>query len=163
MWNSEEFEEFRIPLAGMDIVEHGAGSITDVGGVEFALGQLPDEPCVDRAERQLAGVGESAGTGYVVEDPRDFCSGEVCIDKQSRALLNQRLATVSAQALAEIGGAAVLPDDRVVHRHAAFAVPDDCRLALIGDADGGNVSWAGSQFVESFHSDRDLLGGELLR
>src|SRR5947199_9498455 len=124
MWNSEEFEEFSIPLAGVDIEEHGSRSIADVSRVEFALHQLPDEPGVDRAERQLAGVGESAGAGYVVEDPRDLCRGEVGVDKQSRTLLDQRLATFAAHVLADIGGAAILPDDCVVHRDAGFAVPD---------------------------------------
>ena len=45
---------------------------------------------------------------------------------------------VRLQPLAEVGGAAVLPDDRVVDRLAGLAVPDDRRLALVGDADRGD-------------------------
>ena len=44
------------------------------------------------------------------------------------------------QLVAEGGGAAILPDDGVVDRLAGLAVPDDGRLALIGDADGGDVA-----------------------
>ena len=45
--------------------------------------------------------------------------------------------TLVAQGLAHIGGAAILPDNRVADRLPASAVPDDGCLALIGDADGG--------------------------
>ena len=37
-------------------------------------------------------------------------------------------------------GAGVLPDDRVVQRPAGAAVPDERGLALVGDADGGEVA-----------------------
>ena len=40
----------------------------------------------------------------------------------------------------ELVGARVLPDDRVVDRLAGRAVPDDCRLALVGDAQRGDVA-----------------------
>ena len=40
---------------------------------------------------------------------------------------------------ADAGGAAILPDDRVVDRLAGRAVPDHRGLALVGDADGGDV------------------------
>ena len=42
--------------------------------------------------------------------------------------------------IAEIRGAAVLPDDGVVDRLAGGAVPEHRGLALIGDADAGDVS-----------------------
>ena len=37
------------------------------------------------------------------------------------------------------GGAAVLPDDGVMDGRAGFAIPDDGRFALVGDADGGDI------------------------
>ena len=43
------------------------------------------------------------------------------------------------QSGADIGGAAVLPDDGAVHRLARGAVPHHGGLALVGDADGGDV------------------------
>jgi len=45
-----------------------------------------------------------------------------------------------AQARAEISGAAVLPDNRVMDRPAGLAVPDKRRFALVGNADGGNIA-----------------------
>src|SRR2546427_10182877 len=53
--------------------------------------------------------------------------------------MNDPLATLCLQLCAEICGPAVLPDDGVVNRLAALAVPDDGRLALIGDADARQV------------------------
>ena len=47
-----------------------------------------------------------------------------------------------AQRVADGGGAAVLPDDGVVDRPAGGAVPQHGGLALVGDADGGNVGGA---------------------
>ena len=41
--------------------------------------------------------------------------------------------------LAEVGGAPVLPDDRGRDRPPRGAIPDDRRLALVGDADGDDV------------------------
>ena len=43
------------------------------------------------------------------------------------------------QPRADVGGAAVLPDDGVVDRLAGLAIPDDGGLALVGDADRGDV------------------------
>ena len=43
---------------------------------------------------------------------------------------------------ADVGGAAVLPDDGAVHGRAGGAVPHHGGLALVGDADGGDVACA---------------------
>src|SRR5262245_61438546 len=40
---------------------------------------------------------------------------------------------------AKIGGAAVLPYEGAMDRLAGFAIPDNNRLAMIGDADGGDL------------------------
>src|SRR6185295_14999331 len=53
----QEFEEFVIPIAGGDVVEHGAGGVAGVGDVEGAAGEVPDEPGIDGAEGELAGGG----------------------------------------------------------------------------------------------------------
>ena len=49
---------------------------------------------------------------------------------------------LTPEALAEVGGATVLPDDRVVDKFARLAVPYDRCFALIGDADRGHVLWS---------------------
>ena len=46
--------------------------------------------------------------------------------------------TIGLELLAAGGGAAVLPDDRLVARHAGARIPQHDGLALIGDADRGD-------------------------
>ena len=58
------------------------------------------------------------------------------------ALAKQRLEAVGFEALADVGADAALPDDRGVDRSPGRALPDDGRLALVGDADGGDVAAA---------------------
>ena len=155
-WNLEQVEKLAVPRAGMNIEEHGAGGIADVGGMEFALRQFPDQPGIHGTEGEFAGLGEGAGAGDVIEDPGDFRRGEIGVDQQSGALLDQRLAAIAAKALAEIGGAAILPDDRVVDGLTGLAVPDDRGLALVGDADRSNVGGARSQLVEGLDALRRI-------
>ena len=104
-----------------------------------AARELPDQPAVDGAERQLAGLGPGARAGDVVENPRDLAAGEVGVDDQPGALANEVFVAVSFQAIAEICRPAVLPDDRVVDGLAGLTIPHDRGLALVGDADGGDV------------------------
>src|SRR6185503_9789580 len=52
------------------------------------------------------------------------------------ALLKQRRKPFRAHAIAVFGGAPALPHDRVMNRLAGLAIPDDCCLTLIRNADG---------------------------
>ena len=80
-----------------------------------------------------------ARAGDVVENPGDLRGAEIGIEQQPGLRLDHRLAAVGAELVADAGRAAILPDDRAVDRLAGRAVPDDDRLALVGDADGGDV------------------------
>ena len=124
----------------VDVEEHRARGVGRVGDVQPAAGQLPDQPGVDGAEGELAGLGLRARAGDVVEDPGDLGAGEVGVEHAGRSVADQRLrgrrrgarrrtAAVrrSCQTMALQIGSPVC------------AVPDDGRLALVGDADGGDV------------------------
>ena len=126
-------------------------------------GQLPDEPGVHGAERQLAGVGARARARHVVENPADLARGKIGVDEQAGLRLNRVAGAVGLQPLAVVGGAAVLPDDGVVHRLAGLAVPDDRRLALVGDADGGDVLRPDVRAAERLDRDADLRRPDFLR
>ena len=103
-----------IPGAGVNVEEHGARGVAGVGRVNSAAGELPEQPGVDGAEREFAGFGKRARAANVFENPGNLGGGEIGIDEQARALLDERAVTFAPEALAEIGGAAILPDDRVV-------------------------------------------------
>src|SRR5690606_5211597 len=72
------------------------------------------------------------------------------------AFLQQAVVALLAQLVAQRGGAAVLPDQRMRQRAAAGAVPDKGGLALVGDADGGHVGGRGAGVAQRLAGDVEL-------
>ena len=69
---------------------------------------------------------------------RNFVAGEVRIEDQAGLLVQPAL--VGLMVAAEVGGAAILPDDGAGQRCAPCrAIPQQARLALVGHADGRQV------------------------
>ena len=137
--NVQQLKQSLVPAQLMDIEEHRAAGIGVIGHVDTAARQLPDEPCVDGSEQQLAALGAFARTGDVVEQPLYFAAGEVRVRHKS-GLFADHVAVAFGNKLVDDGrGAAALPDDGVCNRLAGGLVPDDGGLALVCDADGGNV------------------------
>ena len=137
--NVEQRAQLRVPLAGVDVVEHGARGVGAVGHMHLAVGQLPQQPGVHRAEQQLAAVRQLTRSLHIVEDPFDFGAAEIGVELQTRFLRDQLRTALSFQRVAEVGSAAALPDDRVINRLARPLVPDDRGLALIRHADAGDL------------------------
>ena len=106
----------------------------DVDDVEPPARKPPCEPRIDRAETEFAPLGARACAGYVVENPADFGRREVGVENQSRLFADTLRQTASAQHVAVVGRAAILPHDRVVDGFRRLAVPYDGRLALVGNA-----------------------------
>ena len=142
----EQREQLVVPVAGLDVVEQRAAGIGGVGGVQLAAGQPPDQVGVDRAEGEFAALGPLARARHVVEDPVDLGAprnrGRAAARSCARPASHCRPASAARRCLR---GAPVLPDDGVVDRLAGRPVPDDRRLALVGDADGGDVAWPRSR------------------
>ena len=133
---------FVVPLHGVQVHQHGAGGVGDVGDVLAAVdtaGQVPDDPGVHGAEEDVAGLGALAQALDVVEQPAGLGTGEVGGQRQARLAAEAVLADVAAELLAEGVGAGVLPDDGVVDGLTGVLVPQQRRLALVGDADGLDV------------------------
>src|SRR5690606_13687477 len=99
-------------------------------------GEPPHQVAVDRPEGELAPLGPLARAGYVLEEPLELRAGEVRIENEAGLLANPGLAARGAELFAARGRASVLPDDGAMHGGAGLAVPEDRRLALVGDADG---------------------------
>ncbi len=135
----EQPEQFVVPRAGGDVVEHRTRGVARVGDVERALRELPDQPGVHRAEGELAARRAGARAGHVVQDPAELAGGEVGVDDQARLALDHPAVARLLPLVAEARGAAILPHDRVVDRLARAAVPHDRGFALVGDADGRDV------------------------
>ena len=104
-------------------------------------------PPVSRQIRKLSTVPNAswpasarrAQAGDVVEHPADLRRREVRVEHQAGARAQRRLVPRRLQLGAQRRGAPVLPDDRVADGPAVGAVPEQRRLALVGDADGGDA------------------------
>ncbi len=103
------------------------------------LRQPPQQIAIHGAEQQFAALGARARAGHVVENPGHLGAGEIWIDDQAGLAGDHRLMALGLESRAGLCGAAVLPDDGAVHGLTGDAVPHHGGLALIGDADGGNV------------------------
>ena len=92
-------------------------------------GQAGDQPAVD-------GAGRSVRWEFgMIEKPAQLGRREVRVDDEARGLTNLVLSTCRLQAVAFGRRPAVLPDDGVVERLEALAIPGDDGLALIRDPD----------------------------
>ena len=126
--------------------------------MDAAARQLPDEPRIHRAEQQLTALGALLRTGHMVEDPPNFCSREIGVRHKSRDGPNVLRQPVGAQPVAQGGRAAALPDDGRVNGAARGLFPDDGRLALVRDADGGDLRGVDAAARDGLHHDAVLAG-----
>ena len=149
--------------AGVDVEQQRARGVGGVGRVHLAAGQPPQQIAIDGAEHQLAALGPRPRAGDVVEDPGHFGAGEIGIDDQAGLGRDRGLVAFALQFGADVGGAAVLPDDGAMHGLAGGAVPHHGGLALVGDADGGDVFGRDASFLQRLAADGDGRGPDVLR
>ena len=103
-----------------------------------AAGQPGDQVGVHRAGHQRA-VGQPGTDGRLVGgEPGQLRAGEVRVKAQPGQLAHPEFVTRLAQLCADPGGPPVLPDDGAPRRRQRRRIPDDCRLPLVGDAQGGD-------------------------
>ena len=160
---AEQGKEFLVPTAGMNVEELGAGGIARVGDVKRAAGELPGEPGIDGAEGEFAALRPQPRIRDVTQYPRQLGRREVRIDHESRHRAHAPGESRCAQALALGGGAAVLPDDRVVHGDSRHTVPDDRGFALIGDADCADRVRPDARLFQRLACARELGAPDFLR
>jgi hypothetical protein len=161
--NAQEPQELVVPVLAMDVVEHGARGVGHVGRVHRAAGQTPEQERIDRAERQLAAFGGLPRACDLVEQPGELGRGEVRVDHQSGARAHQRIVAGRAERAAALGGAPVLPYDRAVHRLPARPLPQHHGLALVGDAERGDVGGLELRFGQGLVTDRERVLPDGLR
>ena len=137
----EDPEQLVVPLQRRQVHQHRPARVGHVGGVDAAVpaaGQVPDDPRVGVAEHRLAASRRVAHARHVVEDPLDLRARKIGRRRKAGARADH-LSLRLRQRVDDPIGPRVLPDDRVVPGLSGLRVPDDRRLALIGDADGGQV------------------------
>ena len=124
----------------MNVHQLRATGVGHVGDVQLSAGELVNQPAIDRAGCKFPRIGSVPQPRHVVEQPGELGARKVRIDHQTGFFREHRLAAVGLQPVAVTGGAAVLPHNGRVDRLAGLAVPDDDRFALIGNAQGRNVT-----------------------
>jgi hypothetical protein len=123
----------------MDVEEQRARRVARIGRMHRPAREVPNEPAVDGAEGKLAALGAFTQPRAVVEQPRELRPGEVRVEQQAGLAREERLVASLSQRVTSGRGASVLPDDGVGHGTSRAPVPEDRCLALVGDADGGDV------------------------
>jgi len=146
----------------VDIKKQRARGVAGVGQVAFATGQVPDQPGIDRAESQFPGLGFGAGARHVIQQPGQLGAGEIRVQHQSGLLPEGRFMPPGPEQVALAGGAPVLPDDGMVDRPAAGAVPDHGSFALVGDADRGDIGGGQAGPGNRLHRHSQLRGPDLV-
>src|SRR5215471_14981968 len=101
--------------------------------------QTPQQITIHGAEGELTARGALARVGNVVEQPSQLRSREIRVEQQAGFGAHQGFVTLILELGAEIRRPPVLPDDGAMQWAAAPTLPQQCRLALIGDADRSNV------------------------
>ena len=155
-------EEVVIPLQRVDVEEHRAGRVGIIRDMRLAAREFPDQPGIDRTEDELALLCSLLCTLDMVEDPADLRAGEIRIDRQARLVANLIHEPLGLERLGDRCGLAGLPDDGVVDRTARLLVPDHGRLALVRDADAGDVARDETGLLESFLHDSDHRAPDFL-
>ena len=75
--NVQRLEECVVPAAPVNVVEHGAGGVGGVGDMNGAVGELPPQPTVHRAEEKLSPPGPLPPGVDFVQDPFQLGGGKV--------------------------------------------------------------------------------------
>ncbi len=96
----------------------------------LALRQPPDQPAVHSAEAKLTTLRTRTNTLHLVQNPAQLAPRKVRIRQQASLRLDRHLMPIAAQLLTKLRRPPVLPHNRVVHRLARSAVPDQRRLPL---------------------------------
>src|SRR5262245_3390803 len=104
-----------------------------------AAGKPPKKKRIDGAESELALFGCRACTLHVVKHPGDLGGGKVWIKQQSGLACYFLFVAGPLQRLAMLGGAPILPYDRIVDGVAGLAIPNHRSLSLIGNANPRDV------------------------
>ncbi|KAG0922492.1 hypothetical protein G6F32_014644 [Rhizopus arrhizus] len=136
----QQRQQVVIPVQRVDVEQQRARGVAVIGHVRLATAEVPHQPAVDGAEQQFAALGPLLRALHVVEDPAHFGCGKIRIDQQAGTLAHQRLVAIGLQPLAEGVALPRLPADGVVDRLAGGAVPDHGGLALVGDAQRGDMA-----------------------
>jgi len=147
----------------MNVENHRATGIRDVGQVTLASCQFPNQPRIHRAKCQFSSFRFLPGSFYIFQDPSDFGSGKIGVDDQAGLRCDLLRMAFFLELIAVGGSSSVLPNDGMIERFAGFTIPDNGRFPLIGDADGSDLVGAYAFVNQGFDHDSRLAGPDFVR
>src|SRR5690606_11060558 len=117
-------------------------------GVRRAASQAHHEVGIHRAERELTSARAGSSVRLVIEQPFQLRPRKVWIEHQASHFSNPLEMSPVPKLTAELRGSTILPYDRALHRAPRPTLPEQCGLALIGDADRGDIAPAQARVSE---------------
>ena len=136
--NGERAQQLLVPRHRMNVEQHGAGGVRDVGDERTVFREFVDQITVDRSRTQLAFAEERAHGGNMLKIPYDLACGKVRVRNKPRARPHE-LFRLRVERGAPCARTAALPADDGADRLARLPIPHDDRLALVGDPDARHV------------------------
>ena len=119
--------------------------------MDRASGEFPKQPSIDRSECQTPLTGKPPKGRLLLQKPGHFGTGKIRIPDQPGDPPDLRFG--GFQPAAEIGGAAILPNNGPMDRFSGPAVPQERCLALVGNSDGGNLRKPNPPLLKPFSDD----------
>src|SRR5215510_192334 len=89
----------------------------------------------------------------MIENPTQFQRAEVGSQGQTSCRAEAVLTTLPSEFCDVSRDAHILPDNRIVNRFTGFPVPNKGGFALIGDANGGQITRTQAALLHSFCND----------
>ena len=120
------------------------------------VGQLPDQPGVNRPKGKPTRFRLAACAWNSIQNPADLGAREIRVDYQAGFVSKHGFQAVLLQCVAHVCGAPVLPDYGVTHRLTSFSIPHYGCFALVGNTDGGNILCGHAGPGECFGDNRSL-------
>ena len=158
----KDLQDLIVPVQRVDVEQHRPAGVGIVGHMDLAAGQLPDQPCLDRAKEQVAPLGPRAHAGHIVQNPFQLGCREIGVNDKAGLFPDLVGQALRLERIAVFACAAALPYDGMADRLAGVAVPDDRCLALVCNANGGNILRRGADLVHGRQRHAQLGGPDLV-
>ena len=152
----EELQQPGVPGAGAQVEQLRAGRVARLD--EVLAADPPQQPRVDGAQAQLARAAPRPVGVVGVQQRRGLGRGEHRVQRQTREVTHPVGVARVAQPCAQRGPPGVLPAEQGADGLARGAVPEQHRLALGAQADGGDLVHLGGVEPGEREADRVLNG-----
>ena len=152
------------PAATAQVKKLRAAGIGPVAAELRAARERPDHPGIDGAQAQLARRRGLGSRGNVREDPGHLARRIVGREHQTRRVTHQLgHAFARSQLVAQLAGASALPHHGIAQRLARRAAPGNGGLALVGNANAGDVCRIDPGLLHHGACHSQHVGGDLGR